>query len=51
MDDPSVLYLYLALCCIVIFCAVLGIAILVGRRREKTDRLSGGVPGRRIDAP
>jgi hypothetical protein len=33
------------------FCAVLRIAILVDRRREKTGHLSGGVHESRIDAP
>jgi hypothetical protein len=35
MDDPSVLYLCVALGCVVLICAVLAVAILAGRRREK----------------
>ncbi|CAG4903111.1 hypothetical protein R52603_03044 [Paraburkholderia saeva] len=50
MDDPSVLYLCVALGCVVLICAVLAVAILAGRRREKTSHLSDGVHRSRIDA-
>jgi hypothetical protein len=50
MDDPSVLYLYVAQGCIALFCAVLGVAVLVEKRRKRTSHLSGGAHGGRIDA-
>ncbi|WP_429468487.1 hypothetical protein [Paraburkholderia sp. WSM4175] len=50
MDDPSVLYLYVALGCVALFCAVLVIAVLVERRRERTSHLSGGDGRSRSDA-
>jgi hypothetical protein len=51
MDDPGVLYLYVALGCVALFCALLTVAILADRWREKTGHLRDGDNRHRPDAP
>jgi hypothetical protein len=51
MDNPEMLYLYLALGCIALFCAVLTAATLADKSRERKSHLPGGGNRRRPDAP